>query len=160
MFLGSLTLIFHSVSVTFLLFVCKPEIMASACVNKMGMSPEKFLDCSPAAKYKSYGWLSPRMSFSREFQDGGEASKVAGAKHTSSAADKVEELDPDVSKDMVDFEFRALEDPVNMLPADELFFRWKAGAASSLNDPSGYYGAGCCFRRSKITGHTSTSDEK
>ncbi|CAN4103827.1 unnamed protein product [Withania somnifera] len=80
--------------------------MASACVNKMGMSPEKFLDCSPASKYKSYGWLSPRMSFSREFQDGvGEASKVAGAKHTSSEADKVEELDPEVSKDMVDFEF-------------------------------------------------------
>ncbi|MCE3051600.1 hypothetical protein HAX54_050298 [Datura stramonium] len=94
--------------------------MASACVNKMGMSPEKFLDCSPAAKYKTYGWLSPRMSFSREFQDGGgEASKVTGAKKTS-VDNKVEELDPEVSKDMVDFEFR-LEDPVNMLPADELF---------------------------------------
>lgn len=94
--------------------------MASACVNKMGMSPEKFLDCSPAAKYKSYGWLSPRMSFSRD----GEASKVTGAKQTSVEDDKVEELDPEVSKDMVDFEFR-LEDPVNMLPADELFFDGK-----------------------------------
>ncbi|XP_016460434.1 uncharacterized protein LOC107783922 [Nicotiana tabacum] len=108
--------------------------MASACVNKMGMSPEKFLDCSPAAKYhQSFGWLSPRMSFSREFQDDvvGDSSKVAaGAKHTSSSPhiekkssvkDKAEELDPEVSKDMVaDFEFR-LEDPVTMLPADELF---------------------------------------
>ncbi|CAN4102522.1 unnamed protein product [Withania somnifera] len=101
--------------------------MASACVNKMGMSSEKFLDCSPAAKYKSYGWLSPRLSSSREFQDGGggggggDASMVSGAKHTSSEADKVEELDPEVSKERVDFEFHALEDPVNMLAADELF---------------------------------------
>ncbi|KAK6785740.1 hypothetical protein RDI58_019195 [Solanum bulbocastanum] len=94
--------------------------MASACVNKMGMSPEKFLDCSPAAKYKSYGWLSPRMSFSRD----GEGSKVAGAKQTSVENDKVEELDPEVSNDMVDFEF-CLENPVNMLPADELFFDGK-----------------------------------
>ncbi|KAM3396484.1 hypothetical protein P3S68_005490 [Capsicum galapagoense] len=99
--------------------------MASACVNKMGMSPEKFLDCSPAAKYKSYGWLSPRMSFSRDGSSGGggggEGSKVAGAKTTSVEDAKVEGVDPEVSKEMIDFEFISLEDPVNMLPADELF---------------------------------------
>ncbi|XP_009629172.1 uncharacterized protein [Nicotiana tomentosiformis] len=119
--------------------------MASACVNKMGMSPEKFLDCSPAAKYhQSYGWLSPRMSFSRDFQDDvvGDSSKVAaGAKHTSSPSiemkssvkDKAEELDPEVSKDMVaDFEFR-LEDPVIMLPADELFSDGKLVAPLHLS---------------------------
>ncbi|KAK4341985.1 hypothetical protein RND71_037801 [Anisodus tanguticus] len=67
--------------------------MASACVNK-----EKFLDCSPIAKYKSYGWLSPRMSFS--------------AVDTS-------------NKPPEDFEF-PLEDPViNMFPADELFSNGK-----------------------------------
>ncbi|KAJ8532451.1 hypothetical protein K7X08_012374 [Anisodus acutangulus] len=67
--------------------------MASACVNK-----EKFLDCSPTAKYKSYGWLSPRMSFS--------------AVDTS-------------NKPPEDFEF-PLEDPViNMFPADELFSNGK-----------------------------------
>ncbi|XP_059283728.1 uncharacterized protein LOC132037251 [Lycium ferocissimum] len=85
--------------------------MASACVNKMGMSPEKFLDCSPTTKYKSYGWLSPRMSFSN-----GDTSKVAGTKKTT-LEDKTEKLDPEVSND---FEF-CLEDPVIMLPADQLF---------------------------------------
>ncbi|KAJ8542766.1 hypothetical protein K7X08_005289 [Anisodus acutangulus] len=64
----------------------------------MSMSPEKFLDCSPTAKYKSFGWLSPRMSFS--------------------AVDNSNKPDED-------FEFR-LEDPViNMLPADELFCNGK-----------------------------------
>ncbi|XP_049402441.1 uncharacterized protein LOC125866178 isoform X1 [Solanum stenotomum] len=74
--------------------------MASACINNVGVSPENFLDCSPT-KYKSYGWLSPRIS---------------------TAVDNPEViLDPEVSvNEMVDFEFR-LEDPVNMLPADELF---------------------------------------
>ncbi|XP_015089513.1 uncharacterized protein LOC107032427 isoform X1 [Solanum pennellii] len=74
--------------------------MASACINNVGVSPENFLDCSPT-KYKSYGWLSPRIS---------------------TPVDNPEViLDPEVSvNEMVDFEFR-LEDPVNMLPADELF---------------------------------------
>ncbi|KAG6405191.1 hypothetical protein SASPL_132777 [Salvia splendens] len=101
--------------------------MASACVNNIGMSPENFLDCPPAA-FPSYGWLSPRISFSREFPDE-EASK--GAANRSSPKrlpmaddadeEKLEEPDPEVSsKDFVDFEFR-LEDPVAMLPADELF---------------------------------------
>lgn len=98
--------------------------MASACVNNIGMSPEKtFLDCSPA-KYPSYGWSNPRISFSRQIPDK-EASKVTGATHSAAsenvALEKPEESDPNVSgNDFVDFEFR-LEDPVIMLPADELF---------------------------------------
>ena len=95
--------------------------MASACVNNIGMSSENFLDCPPAS-YPTYGWLSPRISFSREFPD--EESKMAGGKSPSPAekpSDPVEVSDPDVSgKDVGDFEFR-LEDPVAMLPADELF---------------------------------------
>lgn len=71
--------------------------MASACVNNnVGVSPEKF---------PSYGWLSPRISLSREEDP---------SKKPSSAEEPSEGPDP------VDFEFR-LEDPVAMLPADELF---------------------------------------
>ncbi|KAL0363012.1 UNVERIFIED_CONTAM: hypothetical protein Scaly_1256400 [Sesamum calycinum] len=102
--------------------------MASACVNNIGVSPESFLDCPPA-KFPSYGWLSPRISFSREIPDE-EASKVSAAKSSpksqgqavpdSANAEKPEESDPEMSKDFVDFEFR-LEDLVTMLPADELF---------------------------------------
>ncbi|GFS41404.1 hypothetical protein Acr_00g0074070 [Actinidia rufa] len=66
--------------------------MASACVNNIGMSTDK----SPAT-YPSYGWLSPQISFSRELADN-ESSKVARAKMPN-----------------------LLEDPVTMLPADELF---------------------------------------
>ncbi|XAR56875.1 hypothetical protein NMG60_11037504 [Bertholletia excelsa] len=95
--------------------------MASACVNNIGMSPENFLDCP--ASFTSYGWLSPRISFSREVTDG-ESLKVAGTKPSASAEKQEagsEPSDPEVyGKDAVDFEFR-LEDPVNMLPADELF---------------------------------------
>ncbi|XP_059666645.1 uncharacterized protein LOC132312324 [Cornus florida] len=92
--------------------------MASACVNNIGMSPENFLDCP--ATYPSYGWLSPRISFSREIGDG-EPSKIAGSKPPCPAekgVDPPETSDPEVS--LGDFEFR-LEDPVTMLPADELF---------------------------------------
>ncbi|KAL2489458.1 uncharacterized protein Fot_42750 [Forsythia ovata] len=101
---------------------------ASACVNNIGMSLEKnFLDCSPD-KYPSYGWLSPRISFSCEFLDE-EASKVTGAIHLAAsenaAVEKPEESNRNVSgKDFVDFEFR-LEDLITMLPADKLFFDGK-----------------------------------
>lgn len=91
--------------------------MASACVNNIGLSPENF-----PATYPSYGWLSPRISFSREFPD--EESKATGAKHSTLAeksADLLDVSDPGaLGKEVGDFEFR-LEDPVNMLPADELF---------------------------------------
>ncbi|KAL3820943.1 hypothetical protein ACJIZ3_006848 [Penstemon smallii] len=105
--------------------------MASACVNNIGMSPENFLDCPPA-KYPSYGWLSPRISFSREFPDE-EGSKSVASKPCAriqkpmenADEEKTGESDLEISgKDFVDFEFR-LEDPVIMLPADELFFDGK-----------------------------------
>ncbi|XP_059282913.1 uncharacterized protein LOC132036570 [Lycium ferocissimum] len=78
--------------------------MASACINNISMSPENFPDCS-STKYNSYSWLSPRISNDK-----------------ATPSDKPEVLlDPEVAlNEMADFEFR-LEDPVNMLPADELF---------------------------------------
>ncbi|CAN0902003.1 hypothetical protein LINGRAHAP2_LOCUS21741 [Linum grandiflorum] len=86
--------------------------MASACVNNITMSPERF---SPAAagKYSSYGWLSPRISFSRDDDS------------SSSSSSKKQQPPPptavqDQVQDLPDFEFR-LDDPVGMLPADELF---------------------------------------
>ncbi|XP_038970303.1 uncharacterized protein LOC103696684 [Phoenix dactylifera] len=91
-------------------------MMASACVNNSGMSPEPFLDCSPACP--SYGWLSPRVSFSRDLAD--DATPAI-------ASEKPEAETPDLeaaSKDLADFEFR-LDDPVAMLPADELFSNGK-----------------------------------
>ncbi|XP_029116707.1 uncharacterized protein [Elaeis guineensis] len=87
-------------------------MMASACVNDVGTTPEAFLDCPPACP--SYGWLSPRISFSRE---------VADDSPPASTAEKPEAEKPDLDaagKDLADFEFR-LDDPVAMLPADELF---------------------------------------
>lgn len=92
--------------------------MASACVNNIGMSPENFLDCPPA-KFPSYGWLSPRVSFSREKPEG-DSSKLPGVKPHSveKPSDSPDKSDPELSAG--DFEFR-LEDPVAMLPADELF---------------------------------------
>ncbi|XP_010246636.1 PREDICTED: uncharacterized protein LOC104589883 [Nelumbo nucifera] len=94
--------------------------MASACVNNIGISPDNFLDCPPT--YPSYGWLSPRISFSRDFAD--EEAKIAAGK-TPSPGEKpvkpLEKVDPETSgMDIGDFEFR-LDDPVTMLPADELF---------------------------------------
>ncbi|XP_031268232.1 putative protein TPRXL [Pistacia vera] len=80
--------------------------MASACVNNnISVSPESF---------PSYGWLSPgrssRMSFSRD-----EEQPSSSSKKPSLMAEDEEDI-----QDPVDFEFR-LEDPVTMLPADELF---------------------------------------
>ncbi|XP_072989226.1 uncharacterized protein [Typha latifolia] len=71
--------------------------MASACVNSsVAMSPDPF-------------WPSPRISFSCDLA-GDAASMIS-----------LEKPDPDrLSKDLSDFEFR-LDDPVAMLPADELF---------------------------------------
>ncbi|KAL4271704.1 hypothetical protein GQ457_13G005390 [Hibiscus cannabinus] len=74
--------------------------MASACVNNIGVSPESF----------QFGWLSPRISLSREDE--------------SSSSSKKSPVDTDTTEieDVTagEFEFR-LEDPVAMLPADELF---------------------------------------
>lgn len=86
------------------------------------MSPDNFLDLP--ATYPSYGWLSPRISFGREMNDE-DASRTSGLKKppppAKILADPPEESDLEVSTtDFGGFEFR-LEDPVDMLPADELF---------------------------------------
>ncbi|GER33888.1 hypothetical protein STAS_10050 [Striga asiatica] len=106
--------------------------MASACVNNnIGMSPENFIDCPPA-KFPSYGWLSPRISFGCEFSDEeasrGSASNLCSKSQTTAGkagGEKPEVPDLETSDiDLVDFEF-PLEDPVAMLPADELFTNGK-----------------------------------
>ncbi|CAK7355495.1 unnamed protein product [Dovyalis caffra] len=95
--------------------------MASACVNNIGMSPENF----PPKTYQSYGWLSPRISFSREEDSNSTTtSKTTTTKSSSAAASSApplpQPLDPPETHDSVDFEFR-LDNSITMLPADELF---------------------------------------
>ncbi|XP_011043344.1 PREDICTED: uncharacterized protein LOC105138824 [Populus euphratica] len=89
--------------------------MASACVNNLGMSPENF----PPKTYQSYGWLSPRISFSRE-----EDSNNTTTTTKSSSSAPLQSLDPLESLDSGDFEFR-LDKSITMLPADELFSEGK-----------------------------------
>lgn len=105
--------------------------MASACVNNIGVSPESF---QPTTSYSSYGWLSPRISISREEESPSPSSKSKSKSRPKSpippaAADPVHVpgSDPPEIQDTTstpaaggEFEFR-LEDPVTMLPADELF---------------------------------------
>lgn len=88
--------------------------MASACINNIGLSPDNFLDCSPTC---SYAWLTPRASLAREMPD--DASSNNRIISQEKLSDLPEEPDLDLS-DIADFEFR-LEDPVMMLPADQLF---------------------------------------
>ena len=110
--------------------------MASACVNNIGMSPESFLD-GPPATYPSYGWLSPRISFSRD----DDPSKLSGPKQHSvdKPSGPLDKPDPEPSAG--DFEFH-LEDPVTMLPADELFSDGKlvplqlSSVKHSINGPN------------------------
>lgn len=80
--------------------------MASACVNNIGVSPESF---QPKTTYPSLGWLSPRISFGRE-----EESSSKSKSKTDPDTSEIQDVPPG------EFEFR-LEDPVTMLPADELF---------------------------------------
>ncbi|PKU80304.1 uncharacterized protein LOC110108541 [Dendrobium catenatum] len=80
--------------------------MASVCINNVAMSPEKFLDCPPVQP--SHGWLSPSLSFSRDFADG-------NGKNGGEKSDREGSV-----MDFADFEFR-LNDPVTMMSADELF---------------------------------------
>ncbi|KAK1283468.1 hypothetical protein QJS10_CPB21g00997 [Acorus calamus] len=97
--------------------------MASACVNNVGIRAETFLDCPP---FTSFGWLSPRISFSCDFPN--EPAPSAVDRVFPVVSDDAVECRPSESphleisagKDFVDFEFR-LDDPVKMLPADELF---------------------------------------
>ncbi|OWM81046.1 uncharacterized protein LOC116192338 [Punica granatum] len=108
--------------------------MASACVNNIGMSPENF----PAPSYPTYGWLSPtRVSFTPD-DDYSKSSAAAFRRQPPPPPPQQQEedtnlakplqvdnpadanADPDPEPSCGDFEF-CLEDPVAMLPADELF---------------------------------------
>ncbi|XP_010531967.1 PREDICTED: uncharacterized protein LOC104808115 [Tarenaya hassleriana] len=76
--------------------------MASACVNTVGVSPE----------FPAYGCFNPRAPF-----NGGEDGRSSVSGLDTEVPKKKEEETQDVAGD---FEFQ-LEDPVTMLPADELF---------------------------------------
>ncbi|XP_010537777.1 PREDICTED: uncharacterized protein LOC104812352 [Tarenaya hassleriana] len=76
--------------------------MASACVNNVGVSPE----------FPACGWFNPRASLS----GGEDARSSADGLEMEVSKKTVEELQESAG----DFEFR-LEDPVTILPADELF---------------------------------------
>ncbi|CAL1409463.1 unnamed protein product [Linum trigynum] len=102
--------------------------MASACVNNISVSSESF---PPPGTYSSYGWLSPRISFSREDDSLSKhhhhkqppPSKPAPAPSPPPPPPATEIPPPDNQQQQdlfPDFEFR-LDDPVAMLPADELF---------------------------------------
>ncbi|XP_038974538.1 uncharacterized protein LOC103699661 [Phoenix dactylifera] len=114
-------------------------MMASAVVNNVGVSPEGFLDFPPAS-YSAYGWLSPRISLSRDRADGDQPAPASAAALAAPSCNPLEELET-AGNDLVDFEFR-LDDPVAMLPADELFSDGKlvplqpSPAASKLPDES------------------------
>ncbi|MQL98038.1 hypothetical protein Taro_030740 [Colocasia esculenta] len=86
--------------------------MASAIVNKASLlASEGFLDPpTSAASFSSYGWLSPRISFSCEFSDDDKPRPPPTS--SGDALGNDEDLD---------FEFIQVDDPVAMLPADELF---------------------------------------
>ncbi|KAE8733665.1 S-adenosyl-L-methionine-dependent methyltransferases superfamily protein, putative isoform 1 [Hibiscus syriacus] len=84
--------------------------MASACVNNIGVSPDSF---------QRYGWLGRRMSLSREVEPSKTRPKTGRSKPTDLVELEIQETAP-----AGDFEFR-LEDPVAMLPADELFSNGK-----------------------------------
>uniref|UniRef100_A0A1D1YPT5 Uncharacterized protein n=1 Tax=Anthurium amnicola TaxID=1678845 RepID=A0A1D1YPT5_9ARAE len=131
--------------------------MASALVNKVGLvAPEGFLDLPPsAAAYSSYGWLSPRISFSRDFDGDGDGGKHQDAdgkpppppSRAVAAAAEADLGSP--GRDLVgDFEFRRLDDPVTMLPADELFSDGKlvplqlAPARAPFSSPAAAFPAG------------------
>ncbi|CAM8877092.1 unnamed protein product [Rhodiola kirilowii] len=86
--------------------------MASACVNNVGVTPGKF---------SSYGWLSPRVSLSRDDEANSVKGKAAAA--AAKEREKVSEKS-DLENDDADFEF-CFESSVSMLPADELICEGK-----------------------------------
>ncbi|CAL4966924.1 unnamed protein product [Urochloa decumbens] len=96
----------------------------------------------PPAAVPPYGWVSPRVSFTRD------AAQVADMVETPAAVSSpalaamaVATPEPAISKDFIDFEF-SLGGSATMLPADELFadgkllpLRKQAAAAAPLPDP-------------------------
>ncbi|RLN13190.1 flocculation protein FLO11-like [Panicum miliaceum] len=86
----------------------------------------------PPAAAPAYGWLSPRVSFSRDAQ-GGDVMEPAAAMAAATP-------EPAISTDFIDFEF-SLGGAATMLPADELFADGKLlplrKAAAPPPDPEG-----------------------
>ncbi|KAI3820419.1 hypothetical protein L1987_07966 [Smallanthus sonchifolius] len=89
--------------------------MTSACINNphIRLSPDNFFNFPP-----TYACLTPRLPLLGEMheQDDSGTNRIPSPEKLS---DLPEESDTDLSE-IVDFEFR-LEEPVNMLPADQLF---------------------------------------
>ncbi|MFS7928889.1 hypothetical protein Hanom_Chr04g00326101 [Helianthus anomalus] len=112
--------------------------MASACLNRIGISPDNMLECSQ--KYSSYSWFTHRLSISREEDVSKSKSKsktkcASSPKKNRSDVSELSDTDArreeqvkklsDLTKDedpneFDGFEFR-LDGSVMMLPADELF---------------------------------------
>ncbi|KAF6176929.1 hypothetical protein GIB67_027729 [Kingdonia uniflora] len=97
--------------------------MASACVNNIGVLSENF-----SSSYSpSFGWFSPRVSFSHEIPKEEEGLKIeTSIENPIDGSSKGFEdlIDLSGGNDVGDFEFR-LDYPVPMLPADELFSNGK-----------------------------------
>ncbi|KAK1417967.1 hypothetical protein QVD17_27103 [Tagetes erecta] len=97
-------------------------LMASACLNRIGISPERLPECSQ--KYSAYGWFSPRLSIGPEDASKSISSPVKNISDLPEVLDPAKEITDLVEeedlKEFDGFEFR-LDDPVMMLPADELF---------------------------------------
>ncbi|KAG6491364.1 uncharacterized protein LOC122007265 [Zingiber officinale] len=86
--------------------------MASALVNSVAFSPSPSPP-PPAARTETHSWiLGPRISFSHD-----------AAADPSAAMAPADQDGPDSSAE--DFEFHLQDDPVSMLPADELFSEGK-----------------------------------
>eukprot|EP01018_Ginkgo_biloba_P029492 Gb_13865 [translate_table: standard] len=88
-----------------------------ACVDfveSVGVS-EGFIDCPTYCTPASFGWLSPRISFSKDFVETDmDAKEITRQEEKSGMEDN-------------DFEFclSLSDDPLSMLPADELFYQGK-----------------------------------
>ncbi|XP_076932502.1 uncharacterized protein LOC143598065 [Bidens hawaiensis] len=95
--------------------------MASACLNRIGISPENNNN-NNNNKYSSYAWFTPRLSIGRKEDASKRISSLANKRtdlSDSITEDPVKDI-ADLADDFDGFEFR-LDDPVMMLPADELF---------------------------------------
>ncbi|TVU08537.1 hypothetical protein EJB05_41945, partial [Eragrostis curvula] len=90
----------------------------------------------PAAAPVPYGWLSPRVSFSRDAVVAAEEPAVSSLSPVLAGVAAVTP-EPAISKDFIDFEF-SLGGSATMLPADELFADGKLlplRKAAPLPDP-------------------------
>ncbi|CAL5039987.1 unnamed protein product [Urochloa decumbens] len=92
----------------------------------------------PPAAVPPYGWISPRVSFTRDAAHVADMVEPAAVSSPALAAMAVATPEPAISKDFIDFEF-SLGGSATMLPADELFANGKLlplrKQAAALPDP-------------------------